>query len=105
MEGAIPSGPIMKTLYDISTQRERVYAKLRALARKRACAAHPDTGGHPNLIHNWGNAAAKKVWYDAYARWARHSQAFDDLFNRAEHVQNHGPEFRPMWCKFCMEGN
>lgn len=42
------------------SERARVLSDMAwQLAIKNAARAHPDTGGSPLLVHNWGNDAAR----------------------------------------------
>lgn len=52
-------------------------ARQTALAK----AAHPETGGHLGMVHNWGNDAAKAVIAAGDKRWAKISAAYDRRYN------------------------
>ena len=57
-----------KTKYE---QKIRLWYACMAQGRRDAKTLHPETGGNPTLVHNWGNEAAKAAWGRAWNRWYR----------------------------------
>jgi hypothetical protein len=91
----------MKTPTQIYQQNERIYRKSWTLAVRNAAKADPQTQGNALMCHNWGNAESKAVWDHHQDRVNHIGKVFDRLYDQAEHVQNHGDHFRPMWCSLC----
>lgn len=91
-----------KTLADIGSQWDRLYRRVNDRARARAALAHPETGGHPQYCHNWGNADAKRAWSDAVKRTDVLRARYRRTFEAAEH-RRHGSAFSfvPLWCALC----
>lgn len=52
-------------------RRRAIADRLVDLAYRQSAKHHPETGGHPLLIHNWGNDAAKAVWAREEKRYCR----------------------------------
>lgn len=73
----------MKTANDIYFQGKRLFERHHRLMTSRAAAAHPETGGQWNLVHNWGNDAARAVIAKAEARWNRIRPIEDRLYAKA----------------------
>lgn len=91
----------MKTLEALYVQHNRIYNRLTERARKRAKAAHPETGGEPLLVHNWGNETAKAAWAQMSETAAKVQKAYDRLRDEAEHREHTAKKWFPMWCKEC----
>lgn len=89
-----------KSLADICAQRDRIIRRISDRARASACAAHPETGGHPQYVHNWGNDAAKAAWALERVRSTRVWKIAERVFAVAEHAR-HDVNFRPLWCNLC----
>ena len=55
-----------------------------------AKAAHPETGGHLGMVHNWGNEAARSVVERGDARWSKidaaYEKRYDALINALRHA-------------------
>lgn len=47
------------------------------LAYRQAALHHPETGGNPLLVHNWGNDRAKAAW-SREAQRTRHALDYRD---------------------------
>lgn len=91
----------MKSASTIYDQKERLFRVAMRLASNAARRAHPETDGNENLVHNWGNEAARAVWEAAWKRVRRFDAAFERMYSEAEHRDEHGPRFRPLWCPMC----
>ncbi|CAB4187883.1 hypothetical protein UFOVP1166_8 [uncultured Caudovirales phage] len=69
---------------DIQTNAQRRNNAWRLFCNRQialARAAHPETGGHLGMVHNWGNDAAKAVVERGLDRWACISKAYDNRFD------------------------
>src|SRR4051812_10256829 len=89
-----------RTPTEIYRASDGLYHRLRKRYWARIQAVHPEVSDWL-CCHNWGNDAAKKLMrrFDELA--ARIHPAMNRAYSRAEHEQNHGDHFRPMWCKYC----
>ena len=66
----------MKNKYD---QKNRLWTLCMDQGRRSAKKAHPETGGNPTLVHNWGNEAAKAAWERAWGRWYKIQAIYRNL--------------------------
>lgn len=75
---------------------------------RRLAAAFPDTGGHPQYVHNWHRCskdperAARADQLLSWEPWYRISHRYRRLYAHALHHE-HGPHFRPLWCQHCQQ--
>ena len=73
----------MKGYAEIHLQRVSCWERLGRLTRERIAKAHPDTGGHPGLVHNWGNPEARAILKASEERWRKIAKRFDAQYAAA----------------------
>jgi hypothetical protein len=104
MASAVYGNRRQKTTGEIYEQYNRLSRRLYSQHQELARRAHPETGGNSLLVHNWGNEASKAAWEALTPRSRRLEQAFQRLYDAAEHRRHfrYGPRaFRPLWCALC----
>ena len=89
----------MKTIQEIYTRRTRAYQASTARATREAMAAHPATGGHWGMVHNWGNDEARAAIERHHVRWARLDAKFDRQYHKALHDTHARNNY--LWCSYC----
>lgn len=62
-------------------KRRRAWRRFISRTTKLAAIADPRTGGNENLVHNWGNEAARQVWANGWKRWRAYADAADRRYN------------------------
>lgn len=62
-------------------RRNRAWRIFQARQIKLGAKAHPATGGNPSLIHNWGNAEARRLQEQGWRRWRAISAAYDARYD------------------------
>ena len=94
----------MKTHHELYAQKQRMSQRAMRVMRQACRRAHPETEGHPLLVHNWGNPESKAADARHNARWHRIADALDARYAEAEH-RNHAGRFSPLWCEICNAGH
>lgn len=65
-------------------RKDRLWEAWSRRTQKLSRIAHPETGGSPHLIHNWGNDAARGVMARASRRWEAIREAMGRRIREAE---------------------
>ena len=95
--------PKNKTPNDIFNQLERCMKLVNRMAIKRAKLAHPDTGGMPLYVSNWGNTEARLAWARRDQRMRHILNAYNVSYDQAIHAGHvmDGENGRYLWCEGC----
>jgi len=73
---------MVKASRALSERKARIGDRAVRLAYQQAAKHHPETGGHPLMVHNWGNEAARAVWNREAARMRRVGDYCDREYRR-----------------------
>ena len=87
----------MKTTKRLFSNYRQAWARHTKALRAFAKMLDPATGGHPDLVRNWGNDMAKAMIARLEARWRRYSIAFDQRYSDTLRNEEIARGFNPIW--------
>ncbi len=92
-----------KTSEQVYAQWQRLYETIMRLGYCRAKVAHPETGGHPLYIHNWGKPEARLAVARAEERVATARRIYQRLYDLTAHLEHLTDAGNYSWCRHCQK--